>query len=427
MDNLIKDNECILLGAVMHKPAANATWLHKLIAMDYKFSEEYQKLSSYLLEKSFELSNGEIINKHDCCQKTGLTTEQYAFFLLQGEQDLKPSFEYLVENKRLSELTALFTAFSSKSKRTVQDFEQLKTDIQNIEVLREFKTHEQIDENIAQMIDSITEGKTKLYPTPFDTWDQTLKGINPEDLIVVGAYSGSGKTHFAIQMTLSILNAGGRTMFISAENSEEEIKTRFGAHIAKVYETSIYDADSDRCMQLVSGIKTIGDTYGDNLTIARMRDFDDILTVMKARSVANLDDFYVLDYMQLFTCKRKFGSEREQIADFSNSLVDFVGKYKKPVLVLSQLTKGETESFKGAQELLNMATVAGFIFKSREIETEEYTKKNFYRVKVDFKKVRRGSLFTVYGKVYPSDPAIKEVNTINEDLELWNLEPKKYR
>jgi len=424
---MLKDQECIVLGGVMKRPVSNGVYLQKLAAKEYKFSDEYIALNSYLLKKSFELSEGIEINAYECCKECGITLEQFNFIKELGSQDIKPSYEYLVQNKKLSDLENIYFKFNSREgTRSIEDYERLKYEIENVESLREFKTHKVIDDNIADLIDNIASGQAKLFKAPFRAWNEAVKGIAPEDLIVIGAYSGVGKTHMAIQTSLCALNDGARVMYISAENSEEEIKTRFGAHIAKVYETSLYDVDSESCFLLTKAIRAIGEKYDNKLTLARLTNFEDIMTVLRSRAAADMDDMYVLDYIQLFRGKKKYNSERDQLADYSTQLVEFVGKFKKPVLVLSQLVKGETESFKGAQDLLNMATVAGFMFKSPESELDASNKK-FYRVKVDFKKVRRGANFTVYGKVWPSDPTIHEVdlNITLEDKELWKLEPRR--
>lgn len=421
MDFSLKDHEHVVLGSVLANPKRNSKWLHKLIAKDYQFCDEYKEIAKYLLEKSFSLQEGELISNYDLAKRFNFELEEIRFWKIQGKQDVEPSYNFLVGNKFVEDQRKIFKKYSVKDNLTIEDFTSLQAELSSAKTLREFKTHDQIDENIAKYLDSLREGKSKIYKTPFKAWNDALYGIHPEDLIVLGAYSGMGKTHIAIQISLGLLDQGGRVMFVSGENSEEEIKTRFGSHLAKLFERSIYDLDSNDSMVMAESLAEVGERYKDRLTFTRLTEFEDILDIMKARSVANLDDLYVLDYIQLFrSSTKRYQSEREQLADYSTQLVDFVGKYKKPVLILSQLVKGETESFKGAQDILNMATVAGFITRSRDLDIDNELEKSekFYRVRVNFKKVRRGPLFTVYGKVFPPDPAVREV--LEGSFDLWD-------
>jgi hypothetical protein len=56
--------------------------------------------------------------------------------------------------------------------------------------------------------------------------DHSLEGILPNDLIVIGAYSGAGKTQFCVNMALQNLRLGKKVHFIALEAEPKEIERR---------------------------------------------------------------------------------------------------------------------------------------------------------------------------------------------------------
>lgn len=413
--NLIVEHESIILGNALE---GKHTPLREVLSLGYKFSnEKYIQIAQYVFEEGLKGN----VNRAEFKNRFGIEDAQLEFMVLQGQQNPEPSKKYLIENALTD---AKRIALKRMLNKPVEEwdkllFEELEMRLKSLKPLREFKKQVDIDLSIAEFMDSIQNNRSKIYKTPFAAWNKSITGISCEDLIVIGAYSGHGKTHTAIQISMEVLKQNGRVCFITGENSEEEIKTRFGAHQAKTFESYIYQPNTDECMRLADGISDVTSLYGDNLTIIREMNFDEIFTIMEARASADMDDFYVLDYIQLFDTKKRYSSERERLMDFARQLVDFIGKHKKPVLVLSQLVQNQTDSFKGAQDLLNMATVACWITRSKSlIEASDLGSKDHYKVIMQFKKVRRGMPFTVFGCVYPQNPAIIEVAE-SVDKQAW--------
>lgn len=411
----LQEHELIVIGACLN---SNFSSLRTLKTLGYVFStEEYEKISNYLFTEGLKGN----INRTDFKDQFKLEQEQIEYFVYQGLQNAEASEKYLVKQKTIYDRQGILKHVLRGGVDNLghKELEDLEMRLRSVKPLREFKSQNDIDLTIGSYVSRLQSGELKLLQTPFPSWNDNVNGISQEDLVVVGAYSGSGKTHFAIQTALSVLENKARVCMISGENSEEEIKIRFGTHKAKVFETSINTIGSKQSTKLIDSIMTLTAEHGDNLTLIREIDFDEIFNIINARAAADMDDFYILDYIQLFSSKKKYGSERERLADYCQQLVDFIGRYKKPVMILSQLVKGETDSFKGAQDILNMATIGAFITKGYELEDDpEYGKHK--KVIVEVKKVRRGTPFKIYGVINEPDPAIKEIKGLtNLETEPW--------
>lgn len=73
----------------------------------------------------------------------------------------------------------------------------------------------------------LMKGGMRGMPTPWPTLDEATLGIWPEDLVVVVARQGVGKTYTLLLMAMAAWNKGHRVLFLSPETSRVAIARRF--------------------------------------------------------------------------------------------------------------------------------------------------------------------------------------------------------
>ena len=71
--------------------------------------------------------------------------------------------------------------------------------------------------------------------------DDAMKGISRNDLVLVGAPSGAGKTQFCVNLALKNSEQGKRVHYIALEAYEGEIERRLMFQtISNIYQTSLH-------------------------------------------------------------------------------------------------------------------------------------------------------------------------------------------
>lgn len=93
-----------------------------------------------------------------------------------------------------------------------------------------------MSENSENELNARTKNLTEPLEFGIDFLDHSLGGIFKEDLILIGAPSGVGKTQLCCNIVMANMNSGKRIHYIALEAGEYEIERRFKfPHIAERY------------------------------------------------------------------------------------------------------------------------------------------------------------------------------------------------
>lgn len=427
--NRVKEHEHVILSAVLAYNPDGIDALISLFLSNYRFCDEYKEIAEYLFNASKNLDA--TVNIVDFKDKFNLTPEQVDYWLHTGTQEVRPSREFLLKNKYLEDKKSELFTMAGKVKQgevTEDDFKAFEARLAAIQPLRHIQTQEEIDDEIQAASQRLHEKRDTVFNLGINQLDKLIMGIDNETILVVGGFSGSGKTNLATQFSLAVLGQNGRVSYMSSENSPRQMKLRFGSHQAQVMQASFKKPHTEEHTRLLEGVNEVTELYGDNLILSKITDFDEALKLMKLQSMTDQADVFVLDYLQLFQTSRKgLYEERIRLDDFCSKLVEFSTDFHKAVIVVSQTVEGATISFKGSQSIRNMATDAIIIFKSSEAEYETHpinpTKKiRKFRAVLDTIKSRNGIPGKAYCEVKPSDPAFRDVSVNFTDktaMEAW--------
>ncbi len=179
-------------------------------------------------------------------------------------------------------------------------------------------------------------------PSGYSDLDHHLFGLQPSNLIVVGARPSMGKTAFALGIAAhAAARAHVPVLFFSLEMSHVEIAQRVLCSEARV------DAGRVRNGKLVeSDWSKISQAIGRIGTAPLYIDDNPNLTVMdiraKARRMKSAEGglgLVVVDYLQLMTGRSTAESRQVEISEISRGLKILARELQIPVVALSQLSR----------------------------------------------------------------------------------------
>lgn len=178
--------------------------------------------------------------------------------------------------------------------------------------------------------------------TGFRDLDRLLAGLQPGQLVVIGARPGIGKS--TLGLDLARANAIGDNVpsaIFSLEMSKVEIVTRLLSAEAKVplhvlRSGMLSDDDWTRLARRMGEISEaplyVDDTA--NMTLMEIR--------AKARRLKQRHDLrlVVVDYLQLMTSPKRVESRQQEVADLSRGLKLLAKELEVTVVAMSQLNRG---------------------------------------------------------------------------------------
>ncbi|MEX0825757.1 MAG: replicative DNA helicase [Acidimicrobiia bacterium] len=177
-------------------------------------------------------------------------------------------------------------------------------------------------------------------PTGFHELDQILAGLHPENLVVVAARPGMGKSTLAINIAANIADHKKPVALFTLEMSREEVVHRLLASLAGVDASKIKTGqlDVDRWRKLSQASSKLYEMpfYVDDshdLTVTSIR--------AKCRRLKRKGglELVVVDYLQLMQGPRAAENRQQEIADISRSLKNLARELKVPVIAVSQLNR----------------------------------------------------------------------------------------
>ena len=224
------------------------------------------------------------------------------------------------------------------------DIEKVIKELNKIED-REIK-EESLKEQIIDTLDMIEKNmKNKndysLYTGMLDL-DQLTCGLHNEELTIIGARPGMGKTTFALQIADYIAKKKIPVMFISLEMSEEQIITKLIAKETRINSTKmrlgtltdqeavkVYEAGAEleeKSLYITSNLRTIQQIE------------------VEARKMKNKKNIglIIIDYIQLIKSSQKFNLREQEVADITRTLKLLTLELKIPIIGLCQLNRNAT-------------------------------------------------------------------------------------
>jgi replicative DNA helicase len=201
--------------------------------------------------------------------------------------------------------------------------------------------YEYLAETVTEIEKAVAlKGALSGIPTGFQRLDDLTDGWQSEDLVIIGARPGTGKTSIALNMSTAALKAGRRVGFFSAEMSAVKIVKRLIADWGNIEHRKLrsgYMSQSefakitDACDEIARTMLYINDTSGITLT--------DLVSDARRMRRKDSIDIVFIDYLSLISNKSDKVPRHEQVAEISASMKNLARELGVPVIVLSQLTR----------------------------------------------------------------------------------------
>ena len=178
-------------------------------------------------------------------------------------------------------------------------------------------------------------------PTGFTDLDDRLSGLQPSNLVIVGARPAMGKTSFALNIAAHAAMEGNTpTLIFSLEMSHLEITQRLICAEARVEASRmrngrLHDSDWGKISHAVGRLGEAPLYIDDNPMITVM-DIRAKARRLKSREGLGL---VIIDYLQLMSGRSNAENRQVEISEISRGLKILARELSVPVIALSQLSR----------------------------------------------------------------------------------------
>ncbi len=315
------------------------------------------------------------------------------------------SIEYAYrELKRLSKKRKLMK-LSNEIKKNVEHESEIEIYIEKLikqldEINKECKKEKSFLDMVIETADIIdkkriegTKYDYKYFTGIFDL-DKVTNGLHEEELTIIGARPGVGKTTFALQIAHKIANKGLGVGIISLEMSETQIIQKLISKIANIDSNKLRTGNiNEKDLEKIA----IAEGEISELPIfinTRVRSIEEIeIYARKLKNKNNLG-LLIIDYIQLVKSKNKFNSREQEVAEISRTLKLLSLELKIPIIGLCQLNRNAAKTEPTLADLRESGAIEqdadNVIFIYKENDNEE--NKLVENVIIDLQKQRAGGL-----------------------------------
>lgn len=318
---------------------------------------------------------------------------------------------------------------SLSKKRKIFDLLQSKAseiaDAENIDVLAEniikqINSIEQLNEKeqtfSEQVLNTVSalednynnKNDYSLYTGLMDL-DNKICGLHNQELTIIGARPGVGKTTFALQIATKIAEKGKNVTIISLEMSDIQIIQKMLATKTKVnsYKMRMGTLEDKDWSKIAEASTEISKLPINLITTATT--IQRIETISRKLKNQNKLDLLVIDYIQLIKNKNKFSNREQEVADITRTLKLLSLELKIPIIGLCQLSRNATRQEPTLADLRESGAIEqdadNVIFLYQEKEQED----SIVDITVKIAKQRAGEVGKVYMKFNKPNSEFKGV------------------
>lgn len=246
------------------------------------------------------------------------------------------------------------------------------------------------------------KNEERLY-TGFYDLDKNTAGLHPEEMTILAARPGIGKTAFIMQMLIQVAMKGNSCALFSREMSRGQLGERVLSHMSGVDSQKIRFAKNltDDEIHFIS----LAEPEAGKLPIVIN---DEAVNVQEIRAYCRelkskgKLDVIAIDYLQLCRTLKKTQSREREVAEMSWEFKMLSKEFKVPVIVLSQLNREITKASREPvlSDLRDSGSIEqdsdNVIFLHVPKDTDETA--NVFDIKVIIAKQRNGPVGSIWLK-----------------------------
>jgi replicative DNA helicase len=232
----------------------------------------------------------------------------------------------------------------------LQNIENEDADIYSQKIIKELNEITNESDKEEKLIDQISTAVMRIE----DNWrnrndyslytgildlDNKLCGLHNQELTIIGARPGVGKTTLALQIAQKIANNDRNVLFISLEMSEIQLIQKMIAkegniNSYKMRMGTLEDKDFETITKVATNLSQM--KFNINTRIRNIQQIE-----LKCRKLKNQGklDLVIIDYIQLLKSNEKFNIREQEVADISRRLKLLSLELDIPIIALCQLNR----------------------------------------------------------------------------------------
>jgi len=189
----------------------------------------------------------------------------------------------------------------------------------------------------------------KLY-TGYKKIDDATAGLHKQELTILAARPGVGKTAFSLNIMLNLAKRGNKCLFVSREMADVQLCKRIISSLTGLDSNKIrlpknmQDKDWKLLGTAVNNINTMQGDIQINDSLSTIQEIRNYVRQMKLKD--NIDVLFI-DYLGLVKSQTRQESRRHEVEFVSRSLKELSLEFEIPVVCLCQLNrelgKGDNE------------------------------------------------------------------------------------
>lgn len=334
----------------------------------------------------------------------GKDTEILSYISIIAESKYGSSIEYAYkELKRLSKKRQIIELSKEMQEKTENESE-IETYIEKVikklnEINQEGEKEKTFLDIVCETSDLIEKKRIqgveydyKYFTGIFDL-DKITNGLHEEELTIIGARPGVGKTTFALQIAHKIAEKGISVGIVSLEMSETQIVQKLISKVAHVDSNKLRTGNLDVTEQEKIAIAEGKISDLPIFINTKVRNIQAIETYARKLKNKNNLGLLVIDYIQLVKSTNKFGSREQEVAEISRTLKLLSLELKIPIIGLCQLNRNAARTEPTLADLRESGAIEqdadNVIFIYKENDKEEQIVENII---IDLQKQRAGGL-----------------------------------
>lgn len=216
--------------------------------------------------------------------------------------------------------------------------------------IKQINKIEEINEKEQTFVEQVVETSTEIEKNTLQKPDYTLYtgitdldkmicGLHKQELTIIGARPGVGKTTLALQIAEHIAERGTETAIISLEMSDTQVIQKLISRRARInsYKMRMGTLETKELEQIGVVSAEIAELPIHLITKARtIQHIENIARKLKNKNNLGL---MVIDYIQLIKNKGKFNSREQEVADITRTLKLLSLELNIPIIGLCQLNR----------------------------------------------------------------------------------------
>jgi replicative DNA helicase len=220
--------------------------------------------------------------------------------------------------------------------------------------------------------------------TGFKRVNKYTGGYQPQELIILAARPGMGKTSLILKTAIENVKMGNPVGFISLEMSALQLTARAVAIDTNFHLSQLIKTGFDKQKYFESYANHQGRMSEYNLLIDDASETDINIIVLKARYWKRMFDIklLVIDYLQLMTNSTIKGNREQEISSISRRLKMLAKELDIPVIALSQLSRAVETRGSSKRPLLSDLRESGAIEQDADIIQFIY-RPEYYKIEIE--------------------------------------------